>query len=527
MKREPLRTKVVIIGLDGASFNLIDLWIRQKQLPTFERLRYDGAWGKLKSTIPPVSPSAWTSIFTGVNPGKHGIFSFVKRLRGTYFFTPISSQDRKAPPIWKLVSECGKKVIALNIPFSFPPDRINGIMSSGLGAPSKNCNFIFPSHYKEKIIRKFPNIDVDFDEELLGNHPSKLLDKIHRVTKDEIRLTKYLLRNEKWSLFISVFRALDVLQHFFWNKKEILLKYYKKFDGLIQWILGNLNGEFILLICSDHGFNVLHTKVYVNNWLQNLGLLQVKRKSYPKEFDIGKRIQDVLLKLRWKKFLWKVKRSKALKAISAIIPSKTLDHIHLIDWTKTEAYFSECTYGIHITDIVKESNETTYKKRYDMLRRHIKDEAYKLVNPKTGESVVKQVFFKEDLFFGNMLNGAPDVILLKREGYRLVPGYNIADKIFENFRTQLGDHNEEDGVLICYGFNVKKGYEIQSPYVCDIAPTVLHVLGLPILENIDGKVLRDIFEENSELVKIPVKYQHTEREKISKKIKRLKALGKI
>ncbi len=518
--------KVILIGLDGATWDIVEKGIKTNKLTTFRVLIEEGVWGKLKSTIPPVSPSAWTSIFTGVNPGKHGIFGFVKEDKTSHFLVPISSKDRKCEPIWKILSENGKRVIAMNIPFSYPPDKVNGIMSSGLGTPSVNSDFTYPPSFKDRILRKFPDFDVDFDEELLADKPDKLINKIKKVTKAEIELSKYLLENEDWDLFIFVFRALDVIQHFFWNKLEIILEFYQMFDNLLGYIIKtiiNKNENIILFVCSDHGFNNLHTLVYLNNWLESLGLFTYKKNSKGIRNKVIKaeKIQKILLKLGFKRFTRILKRNKILRFLLKIVPSESIGYIYRIDWSKTKAYFSEATYGIHIN--------TSNKKEYAYIREYIIREAHKLVDPLTNEMVFKRIYKKEDLYRGPCAKDSPDIVLLKKEGYRFVGGYNEDGNIFVRSLRETGDHNEENGILIVYGNGIKRGYIIEEANVYDILPTVLHILQLPIPAYVDGKVLKDIFKEDSSLVKEPVycSINDDEKERIRRRIKELKIHHKI
>jgi len=521
MKDDNNDYKVIFIGLDGATWNIIEKGINNYNLKTFKKLVENGAWGKLKSTIPPISPSAWTSIFTGVNPGKHNIFGFVKEEEDTHFLIPILSKDRKCKPIWKIVSENGKRVIAMNIPFSYPPDKVNGIMCSGLGAPSVNSNFTYPLSFRDTILKKFPDFDVDFDEELLSDKQNEFINKIKKVTKAEIKLCKYLLESEDWDLFIFVFRALDVVQHFFWDRVDIIFEFYKIFDNLLEYIIEtiiNKNENIILFICSDHGFNDLHTLIYINNWLDSLGLFIYKKNDRDiKNRNIkAEQIQKILLKLGFKRFVGVLKRNRILRLLLRIVPSESMEYIYKVDWSKTKAYFSEASYGIHIN-----TNITSIEYKY--IEEHIINEAHKLVDPTTRERVIKKIYKKEELYHGKYVKDGPDIILLKKEGYRLVGKYNKYGDIFVKSLRETGDHNEEDGILIIYGKDIKKGLNIVDVNVYNILPTILYILNIPIPLYVDGHPM-NIFNKNSKLIMKNIRHKDhkSEKEIIKRKIKTLK-----
>ena len=102
-----MHNKIMIIGVDGADYYLTREWINSNKLPNLKRIAESGHFSKLVSTIPPLSPSAWTSIFTGKKPHEHGIYGFLKQNQNEYFYRPISSRDRTAEPLWKTFSKIG------------------------------------------------------------------------------------------------------------------------------------------------------------------------------------------------------------------------------------------------------------------------------------------------------------------------------------------------------------------------------------------------------------------------------------
>jgi len=135
--------KLLVIGLDGASLELVSRWASEGLLPSFGRLLKNGSSGTLRSTIPALTPTAWTSLFTGKNPGKHGAYEFLRRRRDSYELDYVRNDLPRLGTIFRLFSDAGKRVAAINVPFTYPPEPINGIMIAGLGAPD-NDRFVYP-----------------------------------------------------------------------------------------------------------------------------------------------------------------------------------------------------------------------------------------------------------------------------------------------------------------------------------------------------------------------------------------------
>src|SRR2546423_6260999 len=143
--------KAVIIGLDAATWALIRPWMAEGGMPNLARLMNAGVSGKLESILPPITPPAWTSFMTGKNPGKHGIFNFVEAEQGAYAMNYINASSRRSPTVWKLLNDFGLTVGTMNIPFTYPPEKLNGFQISGLDTPSENSPFIHPPSLRQEF----------------------------------------------------------------------------------------------------------------------------------------------------------------------------------------------------------------------------------------------------------------------------------------------------------------------------------------------------------------------------------------
>ncbi|MCB0005568.1 MAG: alkaline phosphatase family protein, partial [Anaerolineales bacterium] len=134
--------KAFIIGIDGATFNLIKPWAKAGHLPNLARLMAGGAHGNLMSTLPPVTSPAWPTFMTGCNPGKHGVFDFIQPSGAD--FSLVNATKIKQPTIWQRLSQAGYRVGVLNVPVTYPPQPLNGFMVSGILSP-KGVDISFPA----------------------------------------------------------------------------------------------------------------------------------------------------------------------------------------------------------------------------------------------------------------------------------------------------------------------------------------------------------------------------------------------
>lgn len=464
--------------------NLVQTGVKEEKLPGFKKFMEEGAWGELKSTLPTLSPPAWTSIFTGVNPGKHGIYNFVKHRPGSKALTPVSSKDVMVEYLWRILSRSGKRCVLMNIPFVYPLKPVNGILIAGLGAPSKDSEFTFPSQWRQLILRLFPEYDVDFNEDLILNEGfQKHLSRINKISKANIELYKYLLQNERWDFFAAVFRTLDVVQHYV-RAKDTLLRYYQMFDQVLEYTMDNVKDAY-LIVCSDHGFRDVHTDVFVNNWLEGLGLLKIRSRPLARLGITAEKFQIVLTKLGFKRLVWSLKRGWMLEKLLRIVPSNKLGFYANVDWKKVKAYYFGNAGGMILLN--KENLDVNAGEDKAIVQRIVK-EATTLVDPQNEMRVVKGAYLKHEVFTGD-LKGAPDVTLTEAEGYRFVGGYNVERSIFKNMPERGGDH-DLIGILYFKGPGIGEDFRLNSTSVLDVTPTILHLMGLNVPEYVDGRPLQ-------------------------------------
>ncbi|MFC1999226.1 alkaline phosphatase family protein [Chloroflexota bacterium] len=494
--------KVLVIGLDGATWEVVAPLADEGKLPALRKLMQEGAYGDLESTMPPNTPSAWTSIFTGVNAGKHSLFCFVKRKEGSYFIKPISSRDKKVKSIWHILSEQGRRVILMNIPCTYPVDKVNGIMISGLGTPSRSACFTYPPKFKQKLLREFPNYDVDFNEDLilLSSDKSFILDKIKFLTAEQISVAKHLFETEPWHLFTIVFRSTDLIQHYYWNDKETIFEYYRQIDEFLQWSMSNMDRNTTLLVCSDHGFSGVNTRVCLNNWLHEIGLLQLNRPTntlWKKLLPSAETVQRLLAKFGLRNLAWRLKRSRLLEVVvKHLVPSEDLQYLFNVDWSRTKAYFWESSGGIISVNLKgREPQGIVEEAEFDTIREQVIKEALQLKDPKISRNIINHACRGEEEYHGESPD-IPDVILLPNKGYRLWGAYNKSGNICEDEVVRIGDHRR-NGILAAYGGQVRPGGRIEGARVYDVTPTILRLLGIPVPSYMDGKTTVEVSTEET------------------------------
>lgn len=518
--------KVMIIGMDGCTFSVLDRLITEGKLPNFAFLIKEGVSGNLRSTIPPASAAAWTTFQTGKEPGKHGIFDFFRNSPETYSYIPVNSTFIKAETFWRRLSRLGKTVGVVNFLFTYPPSEVNGFMITGKQTPSEDADYTYPRALKEEILQLEPGYEVEpfkrvaQSEEFLREVPGHL--------NRQERVNSYLIDKYPADLFMNLFAVPDVIQHPFWRHMDPLHPQYcekeaRKYLPLIENIFRTLDdivGRRVkridentsLIIMSDHGATGANKVVQLNRWLQDQNLLTLKEGRLTGRSMILRKAWKQMMKLdefigRYDRFGLRRRIKLATRERRRLLSKKAF-----IDWSKTKAYMGRIGEdGIYCNLKGREKYGIVQPGReYEEIREHIISGLRELTDPLTGQRVFKNVHRREDLYEGPFVDYAPDIVL-ETADFRYQAGDKLFCKdLFEDVKKhEITGKHHPDGILIVYGKGIRKGAKLQEAHICDLAPTILYMMGGKVPTDMDGRILMGLFEEDV-LATCPVRYDETE-----------------
>jgi predicted AlkP superfamily phosphohydrolase/phosphomutase len=496
--------KVLVIGLDGATFDLIDPLIAQGKLPTLASLVQSGARGSLRSTIPSHSGPAWTSFATGMGPGRHGIYSFFQRDYSSYTYPPVNSRLVRGETLWQILSQMGRKVGVINVPGTFPPTPVNGFMITGMLSPGLEQAF-YPPALREQVLKRAPDYSV---EALTLSDKAEYLEKVKRSIEARKKAALYLLDQYPTDLFVIIFTELDRLQHFFWadmdpnhpahspstspDLSRAIETGYIALDQAVKELLEAVGQEALVLVMSDHGFEGVYKLFYVNKWLADHGYLVLR------ERHSGSAVQHTKETLQ-KLGLWRLaRRARNLIPRAARLRAENLSYAIDIDWTRTRAAFGP-NLGININLRGRESKGVVSPgQEYEELCGRLQRELESYVDPETGERVVDRVLRREEVYAGDAVELAPDLrfVMAKSSTYRgqyaYSPKVNASQPLA--YPDKVYGNHAEYGILLVSGPGVRTGVQLNDAQIIDIAPTILYAMGLSIPETVDGRPLKEMFE---------------------------------
>ena len=526
------KRKVFVLGVDGATFDLILPWCRQGYLPHISKLLEDSSFGILKSTPEPNSAQAWSSFMTGLSPGNHGLYYFLRRKENSYDFEFANSLARDGKTIWKIAEENGKRCIVVNVPITFPPEKIDGLLISGMDAPGTTTVFTCPSGLYSELKREIGEYIIESDASMLfrsGKYKKSLHD-LEITIDNRYKVIKYLMNKYPWELFTVVLTETDRVQHHFWRfmdrnhllykekeseeLKNAILKIYQKIDFIIGKIQKNIGRDTAFIIMSDHGAGPSSNRtVYINNWLHKIGLLHYK--------DEGK---SNLMKLHYFRLksdlMWQL-HSVLKRTIPRGIKDffrryfpgmantiRTFGHSAIVDWSKTKAYSTETTPNIRINTKGKyPSGIIEPGQEYEELRDHIIEKLRDLRDPENNNNVVGEIYKREEIYHGKYLDMAPDIIFRwnnndyvqrfsksapDNETIQILSPKDL--EFAERVSRPSGVHTP-DGIVIMQGEDIKKNSQIKKAEITDLAPTILYLLGIPIPQYMDGRIISEAFNE--------------------------------
>lgn len=498
--------KVLIIGLDGVPFDLVNSWTIENKLPNISKIKQKGVWGTLNSVLPCHSLSNWTSFMTGKNPAKHGHFDFVTRVPGSRTVAYINSAiSINGKTLWDILGDYGKKLGVMNVPVTYPVREVNGFMIPDWLTPSTAKNPTYPPELCIELNKKFGDFLFEYRGELFEKgkeNEEQLLQKLYYSTEKRAESALFLMEKYDWDFFMIVFTGTDTIQHFLWHytdsmhplhdtpevrrRGDEILKYYQKMDQIIGNFLNKIDSDTRVIILSDHGFGPFIKKVNINKVLLDLGLLVINKKQLIKSPSHGFEFLNFLAKfdcLNLRKLFPRKLRQRAID-LATDAP---------IDWSRTRAYSGSSAEegGVYINLKGRDpKGVVTPGDEYNELRELISEKLTELTDPDTGKKVIEKVFKKENLYCGPYLDRMPDLLLVMARGYEPIGSFD-RDNLFVSPARRTGTHRSE-GIFLAMGDGIIKGKEIENASILDVCPTILYILDSPVPSDMDGKVL-DIF----------------------------------
>lgn len=500
--------KVIVIALDGATFDLIEPWATAGHLPNLQQLMTQGAWARLVSTQPPITGAAWTSFQTGVHPGRHGIFDWLARKDGSYQLTPISSHWIKREVLWEYLSRHGKRVGVMGVPVSYPARPVNGFILTDLLTPDR-VNYAFPPELKDEIERHVGPYPV-MPEHWRGRYAAQawvqhLQDSLQR----RIEIALYLMRKKPWDFFMIHCMETDSVSHQMWHLVDgikrpryhggdctgnPILEIYQAADRALGQVLAELGDETTVFVISDHGFGPLYYNIYLNCWLYERGYLLLK-----------KNITTLLKQFAWRLgltpenlYVW-AERARLLDLGSR------LRHGHLhdllgrvflstqnIDWPKTRAYSHGNVGQIYLNLKGREPQGCVEPAHAEALRNEIIEELKKFANPYTHSPVFERIYRKEEIYWGEEIARAPEILLVPSDGTMAVGTTEFLSNRPVSLTYAGSGWHRMEGIFIAHGRLMTPGQRPKLQIV-DLFPIVTAALGVPIPLDLDGHVPDDLF----------------------------------
>ncbi|NOZ71495.1 MAG: hypothetical protein GXP38_06215 [Chloroflexi bacterium] len=525
----PPRPRLWILGLDGVPWTLLQPWIDQGHLPTLARLQAGGAWGGLRSTIQFLTAVAWSSFITGLNPGKHGIFDFSRRIPGSYDQELTNAARRAGRSLWRILSDAGRRVGVVNVPMTFPPEPVNGFLISGLDTPGLDSAYTYPPELKAEVN------DVHFIAvSTVGkSHAQYLKETLEGVDK-RFELLHRTIQREPLDFYMWVVMETDAIQHCSWHllsdpsqpNHDAILQVYKRIDQHLAEIIDNLPDDVTLIVMSDHGAGPIVKTVYLDRWLAQRGWLRYKQGADLTLADRGRHLARIVLKQTLylaQRFLPVAVKGYLKRFTGAHAAIDTFIEKADYDWAHTKAYATGNLGNINLNIKGRDPEGVLEPEEVEQAIADITAALYELRDPDTGEQMVTEVMRREEIYTGDQIERAPDLLIRwKDDKYLATKDYEGRhDGPIFGFKQKFGRHGAAyaldqtgthiiEGICIMYGYGVRAGARLQDAQLIDLAPTVLHLLDVPIPRAMDGRVLTEALSD--EFAQKPIQYEEDDRD---------------
>lgn len=509
--------KTLVIGLDGVGFEGLHQLDIARRCPTLARLMQEGTRCQLESTFPPITTVAWTSLATGKNPGKHGIFEFMVSRGGDRRPMLANATARDGEAIWDIAHRAGLCVIVTNFPCTYPPVALNGAMIADFMTPRGKRDFVSPPDLLAEIETNLGPYRLYLTQTYARGRVDAVIDELIAEVQYKSRVNRYLMRRFQWDLFITHIWGTDRIQHELWHVtdpehprhdavesqqyRSKILAYWEEVDRQVHRMIEEAGPNTSVWIVSDHGFGPIHRYCSFNRWLLDQGFLALKS-------DLLSRIKWVLFQLGLTPELayrasrhWLFNRIRPHRGVS--LDPRSVGRLSRwflsfsdVDWKRTLVY-SKGNYGQMFVNlkgrephgIVAPGDE------YERVRERLIARLRDLVDPVTGQPLIGPIWKREELYTGPHVDHAPDVCFLPRDmRYLALGNTDFTSKRFITDAFGNSGGHRLNGVLVAQGEHIRSGVVLDQAKIYDVLPSLLYSLGLSIPTDVDGQLITGLFE---------------------------------
>ncbi len=406
---------------------------------------------------------------------------------------------------------------------TFPPTPVNGVLVSGLPAPSLDAGVTYPTGLLQEIKSAVGDYILypDPGQAYSDAGVDAFLARLYRTTDVRVQTLDYLRGREDWDFAMVVFNGTDTISHAMWKYMDerhplydaskaakygnAIRDYYAYLDGKLAHYVDELPDDTTLVVMSDHGFGPFHKFIHVNNWLLQQGYMAVhpgpraglKHTLFRAGFS-PMNVYDTLMRMGLGSLKREVVRGQGQGLLKTLFLS-----FDDIDWSRTQAYSLGNVGQIYLNVKGREPQGCVEPgEEYELLREAIIARLRTLTDPVTGEAVVETIYRREELYSGDYLEKAPDIVFLPtRLEYFGFGEYEFGShKIIEPMRRGISGTHRMNGIFMAYGAAVRPGAVVEGASLYDLAPTILHLMGEPVPQHMDGRVLTETLVDDATAV---------------------------
>ena len=453
---------------------------------------------------------------TGKSAGHHGVMEFFRPQAGSYQQVLNSRLDIDGKSLWRILSDADHSVGVVGVPLTYPPEPVNGCLITGLLTPPDARDYAYPPDLLQELEAQLGPYRLRHDEKYHKSNPHPFLQEQGEILEYNLKTALYLMEHKPWDFFIIHFYGSDRIQHEFWHLLDpdhpqhdpeerarlgnVVLDFYQRLDGALASLEAALDEDTVLIVMSDHGFGPIHQFFNVNSWLLKQGYLKLKPHVVTRArrllFELG---VNYSVAARWLlKFGLGRRAASVGRARREMLQRRMFLSLDDVDWSRSRAYSLGNLGQLYVNLRGREAQGVVEPgAEYEALLEELSQGLRALVDPDTGRPIVTQIFRREDVYAGPYAAASPDLAFLTHDMVYKPMGLSDfpSPRTFEPVYGSTG-HHRMDGILICRGEGIfREGASIEGARIQDLAPTILHLLGVPIPQEMDGVVLSDLFTE--------------------------------